>query len=61
MAVHTEMILLDTERLKGLTKPTELQNFQVEYMQELKRARDSIFIEICNEFKQGLDHRYVAN
>ena len=24
-------------------------------------VRDSIFIEICNEFKQGLAYRYVAN
>lgn len=61
MAVYTGMIPLDNEHVKGLTKPTELQNFQAEYVQELKRARDSIFIEICKEFKQGLDHRFVAN
>ena len=61
MVVYTRMLPLDNEHVKGLTKPTELQIFQAEYVEELKRARDSIFIDICNEFKHGLDHRYVAN
>ena len=53
------MLPLDNEHVKGLTKPTELQIFQAEYVEELKRARDSIFIDICNEFKHGLDHRLL--
>ena len=61
MVVYTGMLPLDNEHVKGLTKPTEYQKFRAEYVEELKRARDSIFIDICNEFKHGLDHRYVAN
>ena len=30
-------------------------------MAELEKARNCIFVEICYEFKQRLDHRYRAN
>ena len=59
--VYTAMLPLDNDFVKGLTKPTEFQEFEGQYVKELERARDRVFIEICNEFKQGLDHRYVAN
>ena len=55
------MLPLDNDFVKELTKPTQFQEFEGQYVKELERARDSVFIEICNEFKQGLDHRYVAN
>jgi hypothetical protein len=38
MVVYTGMLPLDNEHVKGLTKPTELQIFQAEYAEELKRA-----------------------
>jgi hypothetical protein len=61
MVVYTGRLPLDNKHLKRLTKPIELQIFLAEYVDELKRAKDSIFIDICNEFKHGLDHCYVAN
>ena len=61
MEVHRGMLPLDNDHVKGLTKPNERQEFREEFVGELVKAQNSIFIEICNEFKQGLDHRYVAN
>ena len=55
MVHHTEMLPLDKEFVKELTKPTQFQEFEGQYVKELERARDSVFIEICNEFKQGTD------
>ena len=56
MVHYTEMLPLDNDFVKGLTKPTQFQEFEDQYVKELERARNSVFIEICYEFKQGLDH-----
>ena len=61
MAVHRGMLPLDNDHVKGLKKPNDLHEFCGEYVRELEKAWNSIFIEIWNELKQGLDHCYVAN
>ena len=62
MAVYyMGMLPLINACLKGLTKTTEFQDFEGQYVEELQRARNSVFINICNEFKLVQDHRYVSD
>ena len=61
MATYTKMLPLDNSLVKGLTKPTELQMFHKEFVKEIEKARDSVFIEICDELKKRVDHRMIAN
>jgi len=46
--------------LKGLDEPTEYQEFHQMYVNEVKKAIDSVFIEMCNEMGQRFDHRFIA-
>ena len=38
----------------------ELQEFHEMYVKQMEKARQSIFVEMCNEIGQGYDHRFVA-
>ena len=60
MDVRLHMLSLDSDHVKGLDKPTEYQEFHEMYVKQVKKARDSVFIEICNEIGQGYDHRSIA-
>ena len=59
MVVYTGMLPLDNEQVKGLTKPTEQQKFQAEYVEELKRARDSIFFDTVSATSLNMDSTIV--
>ena len=54
------MLPLDSDHLKGLDKPTELQQFDAQYVKQIELARQSIFVEICNDIGVGYDHRFIA-
>ena len=61
MATCTKMLPLENETVKRLTEPTEFQEFHEQYVKQVEKARDGIFIDICNGIKlSDFDHRYVA-
>ena len=61
MAKFTKMLPLDNPHVKELTEPPELQESHEQYVKQMERTRDNVVIEICYEFKQGLDCGFVAN
>ena len=54
------MLRLDNDHVKNLDKPTEYQEFHASYVDQMVRARNSIFIEMCNEIGLGYDYRFIG-
>ena len=59
-SITRSMLPLDSDHLEGLDKPTELQQFHEQYVKQIEKATQSIFIEMCNDIGIGYDHRFIA-